>query len=54
MNELGARLADWHATAPLVMYHPYGLIHRRVGGAQVWNGWLALRELTLAPDSSPE
>jgi ABC-type transport system substrate-binding protein len=52
MAELGQALAETWPMAPIVAPDPYGLIHRRVQGAVVWDGWLVLRALSLA--SEPE
>lgn len=53
-----ARLADALAKtmplAPIVADDPVGLVHRRVIGAVVWNGWIRLRSLSLAPDQPTE
>src|SRR5690606_4301055 len=52
--ELGQALAETWPMAPIVAPDPYGLIHRRVQGAVVWDGWLVLRALALAPEPEPE
>ena len=52
MRELGARLAETCPVAPLVAPEPHGLVRKRVGGVSVRGGWLALRELQLAPPSA--
>jgi ABC-type transport system substrate-binding protein len=50
MAELGQALAETWPMAPIVAPDPYGLIHRRVQGAVVWDGWLVLRALSLAAE----
>jgi peptide/nickel transport system substrate-binding protein len=54
--ELGQVLAETWPMAPIVAPDPYGLIHRRVQGAVVWNGWIVLRALSLAsePDDADQ
>jgi peptide/nickel transport system substrate-binding protein len=47
--ELAEAFASQWPVAPIVAPHPYGLVHRRVRGAVVWNGWLVLRDLSLEP-----
>ncbi len=49
-GELAAAVADLAPMAALVAPAPQGLVHRRVQGVVVWDGWLDLRKLTLAPD----
>jgi peptide/nickel transport system substrate-binding protein len=49
MGELSAALADELPLAGLVANAPQGLVHRRVQGVVVWDGWLDLRKLSLAP-----
>lgn len=49
MGELAAALADEVPIAGLVANAPQGLIHRRVRGVVVWDGWLDLSALSLAP-----
>jgi peptide/nickel transport system substrate-binding protein len=51
IGELAAALADTWPIAGLVAPSPQGLIHERVQGAVVWDGWIDLKRLTLAPDS---
>ena len=48
MAALSAALADTVPLTGVVAPEPYGLIHRRVKGAVVWNGWLHLPALSLA------
>jgi hypothetical protein len=48
MAELAQILAESWPIAPIVAPDPYGLIHRRVQGAVVWDGWIVLRALSLA------
>lgn len=47
MSELARVLAETWPFAPIAAPDPYGLLHRRVQGAVIWNGWLSLRELSL-------
>ncbi len=49
MGALARALAEEWPLAPIVAPEPYGLLHRRVRGAVVWNGWISLRRLSLAP-----
>ena len=45
--ELAVLLAERCPLAALPAPDPFGLLSRRVRGANPWNGWVALRELTL-------
>lgn len=54
MAELAQVLGETWPVAAIVAPDPYGLIHRRVRGAVVWNGWLVLRSLSLDPDRDDE
>jgi peptide/nickel transport system substrate-binding protein len=47
---LSAALADEWPIAGLVAPAPQGLVHRRVQGVVVWDGWIDLRRLSLAQD----
>lgn len=49
MRDLAQAIAETWPLAPIVAPDPYGLIHRRVRGVVVWNGWISLRDLSLAP-----
>jgi peptide/nickel transport system substrate-binding protein len=49
MGELSAALADELPLAGLVAAAPQGLVHRRVHGVVVWDGWIDLLQLSLAP-----
>jgi peptide/nickel transport system substrate-binding protein len=49
-GELAAAVAEAAPIAALVAPAPQGLIHRRVKGVVVWDGWIDLRKLTLTPD----
>lgn len=49
MAELARAFTTAWPIVPLSAPDPYGLVHRRVGGVVVWNGWLSLRDLSLAP-----
>lgn len=54
LGKLAGYLAtDW-PIAPVIAPHPYGLLHRRVQGSVVWDGWISLRSLNLASESSTE
>jgi peptide/nickel transport system substrate-binding protein len=53
-GELGARIAESVPLIPLLAEAPRGLVHRRVRGVRVWDGWLALAELSLAPEVGAE
>ncbi len=52
--ELGAHLARTVPFVALSAPDPRGLMHRRVRGAVVWNGWIALRRLSLAHEDEAE
>jgi peptide/nickel transport system substrate-binding protein len=52
MGELAAALAESVPLVPITRPEPHGLIHKRVQGAVVWNGWVVLRRLSLI--ESPE
>ncbi len=49
MGELSAALADELPLAGLVAAAPQGLVHRRVQGVVVWDGWIDLLALSLEP-----
>ncbi len=49
MAALPRALADSWPLAGVVRPDPCGLIHRRVRGAVVWNGWISIPEISLAP-----
>ncbi len=49
VGELAAALADEMPLAGLVAAAPQGLVHRRVNGVVVWDGWIDLRGLSLDP-----
>lgn len=53
MRDLARAVAETWPMAPIAARDPYGLIHRRVRGAVVWNGWIGLRDLSLAPEQEP-
>ncbi|MDX2091824.1 MAG: ABC transporter substrate-binding protein [Kofleriaceae bacterium] len=48
--ELAAALAESWPIAGLVAEAPKGLIHKRVQGVRVWDGWLDLRALSFGPE----
>lgn len=54
IGELAAAVAEDWPIAGVVMPAPQGLVHRRVGDVVVWDGWIDLRRLTLAPDAAPQ
>lgn len=47
MGELASALAETLPLVPITSPAPHGLIHRRVQGVVVWNGWVVLRRLSL-------
>jgi len=47
MAELAAAVAASWPLVPLVAPDPYGLVHKRVRGVVVWDGWISLRRLSL-------
>jgi peptide/nickel transport system substrate-binding protein len=47
MAGLAAAFAKTWPIVPITAPDPYGLIHKRVRGAVVWNGWISLRRLSL-------
>jgi peptide/nickel transport system substrate-binding protein len=49
LAELAALLASEWPILPLCAPEPYGLIHKRVKGVHVDDGWFALRALSLEP-----
>lgn len=48
MRKLSEAIAEAQPFAALRADDPHGLIHRRVKGAIVWDGWIPLRRLSLA------
>jgi peptide/nickel transport system substrate-binding protein len=48
--ELAAGLAEAWPLAGIVAEAPKGLIHKRVQGVRVWDGWLDLRALSFGPE----
>lgn len=50
MGVLARYLAKSWPIAPIAAPDPYGLLHRRVRGAVVWDGWVSLRALSLSAD----
>lgn len=48
--ELAAALTESWPLAGLVAEAPKGLIHKRVQGVRVWDGWLDLRALSFGPE----
>lgn len=54
IGELAAALAESWPIAGIVAPAPQGLVHRRVQGVVVWDGWIDLRRLSLAPDAPPQ
>lgn len=51
IGELASAVAASMPIAGLIEPSPQGLVHRRVSGVVVWDGWFDLRALKLAPDS---
>jgi peptide/nickel transport system substrate-binding protein len=49
MGELAAAVAESWPIAAVVAPEPQGLVHRRVRGVTVWDGWLDLRALSIDP-----
>lgn len=47
MGNLARAIAESWPMAPIIAPDPYGLMHRRVRGVVVWNGWISLRSLWL-------
>jgi peptide/nickel transport system substrate-binding protein len=47
--EVAAAFAEAMPWAPIVAVAPQGLVHRRVKGVTVWDGWIDLTRLALAP-----
>ena len=47
-GELAAAIAETWPIAGVVAAEPQGLVHRRVRGVVVWDGWIDLRALSLA------
>lgn len=52
--ELAAALAEHMPIVPLTAPDPYGLVHKRVGGVEVFDGWFAVDRLQLLPDANAE
>jgi peptide/nickel transport system substrate-binding protein len=53
-GRLGARIAEVAPIVALSAAAPPGLISRRVRGVRMWDGWLAIPELSLAADGDAE
>lgn len=53
IGQLAAALAEEQPIAGIVAAAPQGLVHRRVQGLVVWDGWFDVAALSLAPDSEP-
>ncbi len=51
LPELADRLADTWPIIPILAPDPVGLVHRRVRGVRVWDGWIQLRHLSLARET---
>ncbi len=47
MAELSAEFARAWPIVPISAPDPFGLVHKRVRGVVVWNGWISLRRLSL-------
>lgn len=48
-EEVGAAFVEAMPWAPIVAAAPQGLVNKRVVGVTVWNGWIDLTRLSLAP-----
>jgi hypothetical protein len=53
IGQLAAALAEEQPIAGIVAAAPQGLVHRRVQGLVVWDGWFDVAALSLAPDGEP-
>jgi peptide/nickel transport system substrate-binding protein len=51
LPELADRLAETWPIIPIAAPDPVGLVHRRVRGVRVWDGWIRLRHLSLAHET---
>jgi peptide/nickel transport system substrate-binding protein len=47
--EIAAAFAEAMPLAPIVAAAPQGLVHRRVKGVVVWDGWVDLTRLSIGP-----
>ncbi len=54
MGALATAIMKSWPIAPITAPSPVGLLHKRVRGAVVWNGWISLRALSLASDGPSE
>jgi peptide/nickel transport system substrate-binding protein len=52
-TELAAALDEQWPLAGIVADAPQGLVHKRVQGVRVWDGWLDVTQLSFVPDSAP-
>ncbi|HEY4181502.1 MAG TPA: ABC transporter substrate-binding protein [Kofleriaceae bacterium] len=50
-TELAAALEEQWPLAGIVAEAPQGLVHKRVQGVHVWDGWLDVTQLSFAPES---
>jgi ABC-type transport system substrate-binding protein len=48
-REVAAAFAEAMPWAPIVAAAPQGLVHRRIRGVTVWDGWIDLSRLSFAP-----
>jgi peptide/nickel transport system substrate-binding protein len=51
MGELATALAESWPLVPITRPDPKGLVHERVRGVVVWDGWISLRGLSLVDDA---
>jgi len=51
LPELADRLAQTQPIIPIVALDPVGLVHHRVRGLRAWDGWIRLRDLSLAHET---
>jgi ABC-type transport system substrate-binding protein len=49
--ELAAALGEAWPLAGIVAEAPRGLVHRRVQGVKIWDGWIDLSQLSFAPEA---
>ncbi|CAN5910012.1 hypothetical protein BH11MYX2_BH11MYX2_32200 [soil metagenome] len=52
-TELAAALDEQWPLAGIVADAPQGLVHKRVQGVRVWDGWIDVTQLSFAPAMSP-
>lgn len=47
-SQIAKAIAGDYPIAPITSPDPYGLVNERVRGIVVWNGWMSLRDMSLA------